>query len=1486
MTKKSTFFVLSLFFTITTFAQHIFTQENTQVTHEEQTLVMQPSNFFVSKPVRDLPTCDDLTTFDGKFVPKNGINSSYELSDKRKRKLGHLQSAGRSSISEDPLAANSFSEQHQTATRAPLTSFEGIGQDISPPDPSMAVGPNHVVTMENGAWAVYDKSGNIFPGFPRDLNDPLSGPNHADNAGDPVVMYDREADRWFISQFQLSGIQSLSDDVFLIGISTTPDPTGTYNVYEYELTQGNDYPHYGIWGDSYVTAGNFTGAQKVYTFNRAKMLVGDPTAEIVGFSPTSLGASGFAAPIPVHSEGAGTATGPIKILYYQDDAFTGVTSDHIGLWNINMNWTNATGTISSKIQIPVSDFDAAIAGGFSNLQQPGTNVRIDAIVGAVMNMSLWYEFGTHQSILLNWVVEITDGSQISGIRWVELRSTDNGANWSVHQEGTFTDPTGNESVFMGCMSMDIQGNIGLGYTKTGGTTFPSLYYTGRMASDPLGTMTVAEDLVIAGNTVTTNDRYGDYGQAVRDPNDDLTFWVTSEYSGAPDKKVRVYSFKLGTEFDDDVGITAVTAPTSGSGLTNAETVTVTIANQGLNAQSNIPVTLSLDGTPVASETFTGTISGGSSANYTFTQTVDLSTLGQTYSLQACTNLGSDENSNNDCTTATISHIAGTDLAVTALVNPSSGIGLTATEDVIFTLENLGGDAQSNIPLVITIDGGTPINGTFPGPLAAGASINLNLAGVADVSALGGHTICVQVNQTNDADTDNDLLCVDITNLDCVGTAGSCNIDGIKQVILAGITVDDGGSGCNTENDAGILGYANRTDIVFELDRFAGQNTYVLQARTDWNPEAFELWIDFNDNGTFESGEQLLDTDFTVEDTLDSFNLIIPTDANLGSHVMRMRAYDSSAAGTPNNPCGDVQFGETHDYTVTIVDSSLGSCPLTTTYTTSWDNGVPTASMNAIINGDYNTTTASIDACSLVVNGNLTVSPNTYVNIVNDIEVTTMATMTVMHQGSVVQIDPAGSATNAGTITVEVTTATMKPRDFMILGSPMNADAPSGVDNPIFRKLQHNTVDFLPHPDVQLAFPGGANFVDADNNDVTLQSGNFAPAKGYYVWPQASLQDGNTTYDLLFENGTFNTGETKYSLVFNNVGAAAENKNASPNVLSNPYPSAISGSDFLAANPAADELYFWEHNSTPNNSFPGANSANFNMADISVFNAMGFNPASTGSPIASGPGDISIATGQGFSIKNNGAATDVTFTNSMRRTTNNNTLRTPQDVDRLLLSIKDNNYNLGSTTLIGFTENATRGYDAGYDSEMLGAPVTIFSHINDGTKALAIQGREAFNTDIEISLGFISQIDKNNSYTISIKNMEGSQLSQATVYLIDTETNEVTNLLEEDYNFTSTKGIFNNRFIVKFVDNEVLGNSDIALDAIALFPNPTRDNLTISSPTSEILTVEILDITGSVIINSTVNARKTSLDLSKQNTAVYFAKITTQNGVVTKKIIKK
>lgn len=493
--------------------------------------INSPDNFFVTQLMSSYPKAD-IKDVKKREVPRGGKSS------KNKKKLGFIEGVGESSSTVDPLL-----QENPPSRRAnsPIVNFDGINLDVSPPDPTAAVGPNHVVQMTNGLWSVWDKNGVQAPGFPKDINIPLGGVV----SGDPVVLYDREADRWFISQFQLPDA-----DQFKIAVSTTPDPTGSFAVYSYDVPE-NDYPHYGIWGNSYVCTGNFNPSEsgRFYAFNRQKMIDGDPSAEIATLTlPGYIGSGGFQAPQPVHSEGAGIAAGPAPIVWFQDDAWTGVSADHVKVWDLTIDWSNPAGaTVSAPLEIPLSAFDSFLEGtggdSFAVLEQPGTTQRIDPIVFAMYFQAHRYNFGTHESLLFNFPVEVTDGSRISGIRWVELRRPTPVAPWVLFQEGTYQD-AGGESVFLSGIAMDQEGNIGMGYTKTGATTFPSLYYTGRMDGDALGQMTVAETLIVEGTTsVLDNARYGDYSQLTRDPVDDLTFWFTAEYSGEP-RKTRIASFKI------------------------------------------------------------------------------------------------------------------------------------------------------------------------------------------------------------------------------------------------------------------------------------------------------------------------------------------------------------------------------------------------------------------------------------------------------------------------------------------------------------------------------------------------------------------------------------------------------------------------------------------------------------------------------------------------------------------------------------------------------------------------------------------------------------------------------------------------------------------------------------------------------------------------------------------------------------------------------
>ena len=135
-------------------------------------------------------------------------------------------------------------------------------------------------------------------------------------------------------------------------------------------------------------------------------------------------------------------------------------------------------------------------------------------------------------------------------------------------------------------------------------------------------------------------------------------------------------------------------------------------------------------------------------------------------------------------------------------------------------------------------------------------------------------------------------------------------------------------------------------------------------------------------------------------------------------------------------------------------------------------------------------------------------------------------------------------------------------------------------------------------------------------------------------------------------------------------------------------------------------------------------------------------------------------------------------------------------------------------------------------------------------------------------------------------IEGENLDGATVYLIDNLENTVTNLSSEAYAFTSEKGTFHGRFILQFEGEVVLGPNDSELQTVLVFPNPTDGIVNIHSPNAYIKGLEVFDIRGrrfSESIKDDKNGHTIHLELLE--TGVYFVKISTEKGEVTKKLIK-
>lgn len=816
------------------------------------------------------------------------------------------------------------SKMGKLPAKAPMLSFDAAITRSTPSDPTGAAGPNHYVNGWNSAFSIFDKSGNqIVP--PASLAS-IGGEFANETLGDPIVLYDEFADRFLITQF------SDTPESFLVAVSQTSDPVnGGWNTYRFP-TNGvlPDYPKISVWSDGYYVTTNKNSnsadtSQVVYVFERDKMLLGQ-SAKVVSFPLPGIRTNGFYSPAGFHAMGGELPPkGNSPIIYLQDDAWAGVSEDHLKFWNINVNWnTPLSSTIAESQELDssngVTPFIATFDGGaFSNLAQPGESPDIDVLQATMMYMTQYRRFPTYNAAVLNFVVDVdATAAEHAGIRWYELRQASNGGLWTVFQEGTYAPDKSDR--FSGSIGMDANGNIGLGFTILDDSPetpiFPSIRYTGRFSGDPAGQMTIKEEVIVEGLSPDPSSRYGDYAHLTVDPADDLTFWHNAEYFDSPDRKNRVGVFKLAPDFRNDVGIVALINPTNAT-LTSSEVITVTIRNFGLNPQTNIPVSYSVDGGTVITETFTGTIPGTSSAQFTFATNANLGTIGQTYTVVAATNLELDENESNDSFTIDIKNLFAKDVGITSIDSPRTGLDLTASEEVTVTIENFGGEPQSNIPVSYKIGNNAKINEVFSGTVPVGENAVFTFSQTANLSRSGRYLIYAETNLEGDQDKTNDSKTKSVANLNCIPVGSDCSSfgDGLSYFELGDIL---------NERIPCTNGYADFIGFSTDLDRSKGQHTVTVKTLFD-NPqnEKFSLWIDLNDNGTFDDSEILISAEnIPAANTPFSYDFTLPNNAALGQHLMRVRAGDTSFGGDLNNPCSVMDFGTTHDYTVRITDSTL------------------------------------------------------------------------------------------------------------------------------------------------------------------------------------------------------------------------------------------------------------------------------------------------------------------------------------------------------------------------------------------------------------------------------------------------------------------------------------------------------------------------------------------------------------------------------------
>ncbi|MEE3244979.1 MAG: GEVED domain-containing protein, partial [Bacteroidota bacterium] len=435
----------------------------------------------------------------------------------------------------------------------------------------------------------------------------------------------------------------------------------------------------------------------------------------------------------------------------------------------------------------------------------------------------------------------------------------------------------------------------------------TLNFTGRYTNDPLGEMSVPEAFLASSTGVSTSERYADYTHLTIDPADDETFWFISEYFN-PQRTDIVSVFKLAPDNANDVQVIAIDSPQDGA-LSATESISITIRNAGNTTQTSIPVSYTVDGVTVE-ETYTGSLAFNETASYTFTQTADLSTIGADYTIEASTNLENDEDTSNDTMSITVKNLWQNDVGVASIDTPESDSGLGAAIAISVTVTNYGQDAQSNFPVYYQLNDGEQVTETFDRSIAAQTSETFTFSTTEDFSAIGTYEITAGTALETDSDTSNDIASVTVTNDYCQPDSNCSGFgDGVTQINLEGTTVT---TACSE------TGFTANLDTVFDLDIQNDPYTGVLQV--GYQNSDYAIFIDFNNNGGFETSELVSSGTAPFADVDAEFELELPEGVALGTYRMRVRGADSEYEGDVTDACGELAYGRTNDYSVRIFNS--------------------------------------------------------------------------------------------------------------------------------------------------------------------------------------------------------------------------------------------------------------------------------------------------------------------------------------------------------------------------------------------------------------------------------------------------------------------------------------------------------------------------------------------------------------------------------------
>lgn len=563
--------------------------------------------------------------------------------------------------------------------------------------------------------------------------------------------------------------------------------------------------------------------------------------------------------------------------------------------------------------------------------------------------------------------------------------------------------------------------------------------------------------------------------------------------------------------------------------------------------------------------------------------------------------------------------------------------------------------------------------------------------------------------------------------------------------------------------------------------------------------------------------------------------------------------------------------------------------------------------HVILDNDFDTAVSN----NLIATGNLTVRTGRDVSIDTNGFIKAYktlnhsGTMTIESGGQLIQVEEAdtNTGTYTGTSFVIRRNYTAKDIDYVYWSAPTKlfnvANLPNGYRyawNPLFNNFNLTQGNWVAPPTLQMQTGTGyiARTFNGSDTAITLPfSFNGQPNNGSITSVNVSrgayFGDGNTTglpYDAEPSNPN-NVNTTRWDDNWNLVG--------------NPYPSALNAEAFLDENTNLEGfINLWTHDSEPNltnDPFYADFAYNYDTDDYITYN---------GTATINGPTGFNgnIASGQGFFVlmADGPAATQsIEFNNAMRsdlvnnlvydnsqfyRTTNGvNQATEINEKSRIWLDIVSAQGQV-SRTVVGYVTEATNNKDRLYDAVTGAKGLKLYSFTEDyELQEFCIQGRALpfVNTDT-VRLGF--NVTASGSYSVAISTVDGLFVNDQNIYLEDKFLNIIHDLKLSPYTFTTERGRFDNRFILRYTDGSALGNHDFDTLNNSVVVASNKGQMTIKSYLQTLEEVTVYDILGRQLFNQkgigTNDLMTSNISMSQQSVIV---KIKLESGiVVTKKVL--